>query len=104
MIDATHIIGIGQQVANGEPNNVQVSLFDVSDLANPKRVGVTTVSTGDSYWMTTSEHYDAHQVFYDAGTQTLAIPINGYSARGAPATRGPSTMRCGSSRSTPTAA
>ena len=81
-IDATHVIGIGQQVANGEPSNVQVSLFDVSDLANPRRVDVTTVSTGDSYWMTTSEHYDAHQVFYDAGTQTLAIPINGYSAPG----------------------
>jgi uncharacterized secreted protein with C-terminal beta-propeller domain len=81
-IDATHLIGIGQQVANGEPSNVQVSLFDVSDLAHPRRVDVTTVSTGDSYWMTTSEHYDAHQVFYDAGTQTLAIPINGYSASG----------------------
>jgi len=81
-IDATHLIGIGQQVANGEPSNVQVSLFDVSDLANPKEVGVATISTGDSYWMTTSEHYDAHQVFYDAATQTLAIPINGYSASG----------------------
>jgi hypothetical protein len=81
-IDATHLIGIGQEVANGEPSNVQVSLFDVSDLANPKRVGVATVSTGDSFWMTTSEHYDAHQVFYDAATQTLAIPINGFSAPG----------------------
>ena len=91
-IDATHVIGIGQQVVNNEPSNVQVSLFDVSDLANPRRVGVTTVSTGDSYWMTTSEHYDAHQV---AATRspgrrswrsrsTVSRPPGGRATRGLP--------------------
>jgi uncharacterized secreted protein with C-terminal beta-propeller domain len=79
-IDATHVIGIGQDVANNEPSGVQISLFDVSDPANPKQVAVTTISTGTSYWMTTSQQYDAHQLFYDPATQTLAIPINGYYA------------------------
>jgi uncharacterized secreted protein with C-terminal beta-propeller domain len=77
-IDATHVIGIGQDIANNEPSGVQVSLFDVSDPANPRRVALTTISTGPSYWMTTSQQYDPHQLFYDPATQTLAIPINGY--------------------------
>ena len=79
-IDATHLIAIGQDVdpSTNEPTDVVVSLYDVSDLANPKRVDSATISTGGWYWPTTGENYDHHQVSYFPETQTLAIPVNAY--------------------------
>lgn len=83
-IDATHLIGIGQllNAANNEPQDVQVSLFDVSDLANPRQVDVYTISTSNWYWMATMQTYDHHQVTYDPETQVLSIPVNGFAAPG----------------------
>ena len=79
-IDATHLIAVGQGVQAGanEPSDVVISLFDVSDLANPRRVDFATISTNGWFWLATSQSYDHHQVSYFPETQTLAIPVNGY--------------------------
>ena len=88
--DATHLIGIGQDVNTsigaGQaeiPGDVyytavqglKVSLFDVSDVANPKEI--SSVVIGDSG--TTSEALtDAHAILFDASTGLLVLPVELY--------------------------
>jgi uncharacterized secreted protein with C-terminal beta-propeller domain len=87
-IDATHLLAIGRHAeTTGGVAELQVSIFDVSDLHNPRLAqryslggGSTTVTpaTGDSFTRGDGDH---HAVSYFADEQILAIPIHslGYS-------------------------
>jgi uncharacterized secreted protein with C-terminal beta-propeller domain len=88
--DATHLIGIGQDVnASIDANKVEtpgdvyytavlglkVSLFDVSDVANPKET--SSIVIGDSG--TTSEALtDPKAILFDASRNLLVLPVELY--------------------------
>ena len=88
--DATHLIGIGKDVnANIDANKVEtpgdvyytavlglkVSLFDVSNVANPKET--SSIVIGDSG--TTSEALtDPKAILFDASRNLLVLPVELY--------------------------
>ena len=88
--DATHLIGIGQDVnASIDANKVEipgdvyytavlglkVSLFDVSDVSNPKET--SSIVIGDSG--TTSEALtDPKAILFDASRNLLVLPVELY--------------------------
>ncbi len=96
--DATHLIGIGQDVnASIDANKVEtpgdvyytavlglkVSLFDVSDVANPKET--SSIIIGDSG--TTSEALtDPHAILFDASRNLLVLPVELYLSTNSTAT------------------
>jgi uncharacterized secreted protein with C-terminal beta-propeller domain len=73
-VDATHLLAIGR-----EGSAVHVSLYDVSDFANPVQVDrylIDRASTGG--WQWSEALWDPHAFAYFAETRTLAIPIEGW--------------------------
>ena len=99
--DATHLIGIGQDVnASIDANKVEtpgdvyytavlglkVSLFDVSDVANPKET--SSIVIGDSG--TTSEALnDPKAILFDASKKLLVLPVELYLSTNSTATASP---------------
>ncbi len=74
-VDSTHILGIGQQW-----HDLQISLFDVSDLSHPSLEGQYVLGGyGDSAWSLASS--DPHAFGYYPEYQTLAVPVSGYSSQ-----------------------
>jgi uncharacterized secreted protein with C-terminal beta-propeller domain len=76
-MDATHLLAIGT-VQQGPPNygeQLQLSLFDVSDLANPKRTSNVTVGTGYSW---SQALWDPKAFNYFPAEGLLAIPFADY--------------------------
>jgi uncharacterized secreted protein with C-terminal beta-propeller domain len=82
-LDENHLIGIGRGAneATGFFEELQVSIFDVSDLDNPQLVhrysfeggrSTTTVATGDRWTRGDGDH---HAVGYYADEQILTLPI-----------------------------
>jgi hypothetical protein len=66
-----HLIGIGQSAnEEGRVTGMQLSLFDVSDLANPAQAHVLPLGEGWSQAL-----YDHHAFMFWAPTDTLAIPV-----------------------------
>jgi inhibitor of cysteine peptidase len=72
-IDETHLIGIGRS-DNGVAAGVQVSLFDVSDIANPKRLHVFDVTDTGTYASSLAAT-DHHAFSYFPETGVLAFPV-----------------------------
>jgi uncharacterized secreted protein with C-terminal beta-propeller domain len=86
-IDETHLLAIGRDVdlSSGrflDVGDLQVSIFDVSDLSNPQLTqrssfggGSSTVTpaTGGSFTRGDGDH---HAVSYFADEQILALPVN----------------------------
>jgi uncharacterized secreted protein with C-terminal beta-propeller domain len=76
--DENHIIGIGKETAGGDENfawyqGLKISLFDVSDVENPKEIG--KVEIGDRG--TDSEALRDHKAFlFDKEKNLLVIPIS----------------------------
>ena len=99
--DATHLIGIGQDVnASIDANKVEtpgdvyytavlglkVSLFDVSDVANPKET--SSIVIGDTG--TTSEALtDPKAILFDASRNLLVLPVELYQLTNNTATASP---------------
>ena len=75
-VDDATLIGIGQ-AATGEGRTLgtQVSLFDVSDLAAPRRIAQREL---DSDW--SEAESDHHAVLYWPATKLLALPVQSYGA------------------------
>ena len=73
-LDDSTLIGIGQDAgADGRTLGTQVSLFDVSDLAAPRRIAQRTL---DSDW--SEAESDHHAVLFWAPTGLLALPVQSY--------------------------
>jgi hypothetical protein len=65
------LIGVGQEAdANGRVQGTQVSLFDVSDPAAPKRLAQFHVQYGHS-----TAEFDPHAFLYWPATNLLVIPM-----------------------------
>ena len=86
------LIGIGQSATDeGRTTGSQVSLFDVSDPASPKRIAQYEIGKGYSE----AEH-DHHAVMYWAPTGLLAMPFSAYGEYpGPPAFQGAVGLRIG---------
>jgi len=65
------LLGIGQDVgANNEPTGTQISLFDVSDLANPKRIAHASLGQGWS-----AAESDHHAFLFWQPTGLVMVPF-----------------------------
>lgn len=77
-IGDTLLLGVGQNATDrGQTTGTQVSLFDVSDMANPTRLQQTTFP--DSWSEAESDH---HAFLYWAPTGLAVIPVSGVSPDG----------------------
>jgi len=75
-LDATHLLGIGQDVnpATNEPDGLVLSLFDVSDLNNPTLVSRYEVAPNG--WSWSQAQYDYHAITYYPQFQALTLPLD----------------------------
>jgi uncharacterized secreted protein with C-terminal beta-propeller domain len=72
------LLGIGQEAdATGRTQGTQVSLFDVSDLAHPKRTQHVVYGNGSS-----DAEFDPHAFLWWAPTQTAVLPLQTYEPTG----------------------
>ena len=72
--DDNHLIGIGRNAdLNGRVQELQVSLFNVTDMSNPLLEDTHGIHVGD--WSWTEATTDHHAVGYYPGYNVLAIPI-----------------------------
>ncbi len=77
----THLIGLGfdvdEQENFGRTQGVKLSLFDISDPANPTEVGNRIIGTSGSYSTAVEEH---HAFTFDPVRKLLALPIDRHEA------------------------
>jgi hypothetical protein len=72
------LLGVGQEAdAQGRTQGTQVSLFDVSDLAHPKRIQHVVYGNGSS-----ETEFDPHAFLWWAPTQTAVLPLRTYGEQG----------------------
>jgi hypothetical protein len=72
------LIGVGQDATEeGRRTGAQISLFDVSDPANPKRLHQQTLGKYSS----SSAEYDHHAFLYWPATELLMLPVSTYSEK-----------------------
>jgi inhibitor of cysteine peptidase len=70
--DENHVIGIGKETAAGFYQGVKISLFDVSDVSNPKEIGKYEI--GDRG--TDSPVLDDHKaLLFDRSRNLLVVPV-----------------------------
>lgn len=74
VLDDNRVLGLGRVPGEGGRWNVQVSLFDVSDMAQPQRVGSYTFD--DTIWSSAAE-WEHHAVTWIPALDMLAIPVAG---------------------------
>jgi hypothetical protein len=75
------LLGIGQEAsAEGRPQGTQVSLFDVHDLAHPRRVQHVVFGNGSS-----DAEFDHHAFLWWAPTATAVVPLQTFDPSGDPA-------------------
>ncbi|MET0604573.1 MAG: beta-propeller domain-containing protein, partial [Baekduia sp.] len=73
------LLGIGQEAdATGRTQGTQVSLFDVSDLAHPKRTQHVVYGNGSS-----DAEFDPHAFLWWAPTRTAVLPLRIFGPPGA---------------------
>ncbi len=80
-IDDNLLIGVGRDAdSSGRVKGVQVSLFDVSNISNPTRLGTYNFpKTGNSDWSTWSAaEWDHHAFSYFPQQHILALPLVAY--------------------------
>ncbi|HWH95971.1 MAG TPA: beta-propeller domain-containing protein [Baekduia sp.] len=72
------LLGVGQEATGtGRPQGTQVSLFDVSDLAHPKRIQHVVFGNGSS-----DAEFDPHAFLWWAPTRTAVLPLSTYDQSG----------------------
>jgi Beta propeller domain len=81
------LLGVGVDVSpdTNEPTGAQVELFDVSDAANPKLIGKTSLGAGSS----TQATYDHHAFLYWQPTGLAVLPVQTYGSFGVVTPGGP---------------
>ena len=69
------LLGVGQEITQGEGSGVQVSLFDVSKASDPKRV--SNIVVPKTPWELT---FDPHTFLYWAPTGLIVTPLQNWSS------------------------
>ena len=72
LIDGTHLLTVGRNTPGGFSGPTQVSLFDVSDLGRPQRIGEHTFAR----FSTSEAELDHHAFGYFAEHGLLAVPVS----------------------------
>jgi uncharacterized secreted protein with C-terminal beta-propeller domain len=72
-LGAGRLLGVGQQLAQGEGSGVQVSLFDVSNPSAPSRV--SNVVVPKTPWELS---FDPHTFLYWAPTGLIVVPVQSW--------------------------
>jgi hypothetical protein len=91
------LIGIGQEASTqGRAQGTQVSLFDVSDPAAPRRLAQHHVRNGHS-----EAEYDPHAILWWPATKLLVVPLTGFDATKSLATSDALALRVTDSGLTP---
>jgi hypothetical protein len=76
------VLGVGQDAgADGRTTGTQLSLFDVSDPANPQRLAQHAIGGANS-----SAEYDHHAFLYWPATKLAVVPLTVYDGQGQPFT------------------
>jgi hypothetical protein len=74
-LDAGLLLGVGQDATGqGQVTGAQLSLFDVSDLANPRRLSQRAIAPS----ATSEAEYDHHAFLYWAPTKLAMLPVQTY--------------------------
>ncbi|SMF77398.1 Secreted protein containing C-terminal beta-propeller domain [Pseudobacteriovorax antillogorgiicola] len=77
-LDEGHLLAVGNEATNeGRITGLKVSIFDVSDFANPKEKHKFIIDNGNG-WNWSEALYDHHAFTYFASRKLLAIPLGGY--------------------------
>jgi Beta propeller domain len=77
-VSATELIGIGQSADKmGHVGGLQVSLFDVADLASPTRLATYALAGTSS-----SAEFDPHAFLYWPSAGLIVVPLDGYAQSG----------------------
>jgi hypothetical protein len=72
------LLGVGQEATSaGRPQGTQVSVFDVSDLAHPRRLAHLVFGNGSS-----DAEFDPHAFLWWAPTRTAVLPLSTYDQDG----------------------
>jgi hypothetical protein len=78
-IDATHLVGIGRVSGTSDPSSQQLelSLYDVHDPANPALVSRTILDDGsqNNAFADSAAEYDPHALSYFPEDGMLAVPV-----------------------------
>ncbi len=83
-----YVLGIGQDATStGRVNGTKVSLFDVSNLADPKEISSWKLAGSNS-----QAEFDHHAFLYWDEQKIAVLPINQYGGFVAPATDAPGTI------------
>lgn len=77
-VDDTHLLGFGRDADpdTGRVRGLQISLFDVSDMANPTQVDVHKFPLSDG-WAWSEAEWDPHAFSYFAAQRIVALPVTG---------------------------
>jgi uncharacterized secreted protein with C-terminal beta-propeller domain len=71
--DENHVIGLGREaVVNGPMQGIKVSLFDVTDVENPKEISKFVIGDSSSSTIATSE---PHAFLFSREKNLLVIPV-----------------------------
>ena len=72
------VIGLGRDAdENGRVNGLKLSVFDTSDLANPREVSSTALTTGSMFEWSAAEG-DHHAISWFPAQGILAVPVTTY--------------------------
>lgn len=77
-VEDDHLFGLGRDadVETGRPGLPQLSLFDVSDMAQPTVVDQTLIEIHGQGWSHSDAFFDHHAIGYFPSYQTLVIPFH----------------------------
>jgi hypothetical protein len=92
-VDATHLVGIGRipDASDTSSDQLELTLYDVSNPAGPAIVGTTILDDGSQGYAYSEAEYDPHALSYFPEYNVLAVPVtrvtfdtSGSSGGGAP--------------------
>jgi uncharacterized secreted protein with C-terminal beta-propeller domain len=77
-IDATHLVGIGRipGVSSASSDQLELTLYDVSNPATPTIVGTTILDDGTQGYAYSEAEYDPHALSYFPEYGLLAVPVS----------------------------
>jgi hypothetical protein len=85
-IDATHLVGIGRIPGASDANSdqLELTLYDVSNPASPTIIGTTILDDGSQGYAYSEAEYDPHALSYFPGQGVLAVPVSRITFNGGP--------------------
>lgn len=81
-VEDGYLLGIGRDAdeTTGRTRGLQLSLFDVRDLANPVRIAHYLIDPGNDWtwsWQSSLAEWDHHAFSYFPESRILAVPVEG---------------------------